>query len=66
MKEIEVRMERERKISEQIITMLEQKLSNIISEVKNLKQRQAQETQLNVEKTLEIERLQNEVTSLHE
>jgi len=50
-------MERERKISEQIITMLEQKLSNIISEVKNLKQRQAQETQLNVEKTLEIERL---------
>jgi len=59
-------MERERKISEQIITMLEQKLSNIISEVKNLKQRQAQETQLNVEKTLEIERLQNEVTSLHE
>jgi len=59
-------MEREQKISEQIITMLEQKLSNIISEVKNLKQRQAQETQLNVEKTLEIERLQNEVTSLHE
>ena len=50
-------MECEQKISEQIITILEQKLSNFISEVKNLKQKLAQETQLNVDKTLEIERL---------
>ena len=47
----------EKKISEQIITMLEQKLSSFVSEVKNLKHKQAQEAQFNIEKALEIERL---------
>jgi hypothetical protein len=36
---MEVRMDYEKKISEQIITMLEKKLSSFVSEVKNLKEK---------------------------
>lgn len=50
-------MEYEQKISEQVITLLEEKLSNLVSEVKILKKKQAQETKLNHESHLEIERL---------
>lgn len=42
-KEMEVRMEYEKKISEQIVVMLEKKLSSFVSEVKSLKEKQAQE-----------------------